>query len=365
MATRPKDYYKVLGVAENASADEIKKAYRKLAKTYHPDANRDNPDAGERFKGIAEAYGVLSDADSRRKYDQLRRFGGLGGLRQSPGRGAGRSSEHGFRFEDVGGLGDIFSSIFDFGKREKDRPQGPTRGHDVEYLVEISLKTAARGGRATISVPITEECATCDGSGATPGTKLETCSECAGRGTVVFGQGTFSVQRPCPNCVGRGRIPNKPCETCSGSGDVSSHRRIAVTVPAGVEGGSRLRLSGQGERGPKGGAAGDLIVRFQVKPDRFFTRDGLHLIVEVPLNLAQAMLGSKIKVRTIDNRKVVLKVPPGTQNGTVFRIRGQGIEKGEMRGDQLVRVKVVVPNELSEEGREAAEQLASVEGLKH
>ncbi|MEE9208049.1 MAG: molecular chaperone DnaJ [Gemmatimonadota bacterium] len=365
MATRPKDYYKVLGVAENASADEIKKAYRKLAKTYHPDANPDNPEAGERFKGISEAYGVLSDGDSRRKYDQLRRFGGLGGLRQAQGTGAGRSGEHSFRFEDIGGIGDIFSSIFDFGRREKDRPRGPTRGHDVEYLVEISLKTAALGGKATISVPITEECATCDGSGAKPGTKLDTCGECAGQGTVHFGQGTFSVQRPCPNCVGRGRIPKQPCETCSGRGDVTSHRRIAVTVPAGVESGSRLRLSGQGERGPKGGAAGDLIVRFRIKPDRFFTRDGLHLICEVPLNLAQAMLGSKIKVRTIDNRKVVLKVPSGTQSGTIFRIRGQGVEKGEKRGDQLVRVKVVVPDQLSEEGREAAEKLARVEGLRH
>ncbi|MEN8144934.1 MAG: molecular chaperone DnaJ [Gemmatimonadota bacterium] len=365
MATRPKDYYKVLGVAENASAEEIKKAYRKLAKTYHPDANRDNLEAGERFKGIAEAYGVLSDDDSRRKYDQVRRFGGLGGLRQGSGASRGRPAEHGFRFEDIGGIGDIFSSIFDFGKRERDRPRGPTRGHDVEYLVEISLRTAALGGKATISVPITEECATCDGSGAKPGTKLETCGECGGKGTVDFGQGTFSVQRPCPNCVGRGRLPREQCVTCSGRGDVSSHRRIAITVPAGVESGSRLRLSGQGERGPKGGAPGDLIVRFRVKSDRFFAREGLHLVVEVPLNLAQAMLGSKIKVRTIDNKKVVLKVPPGTQNGTMFRIRGQGIEKGEKRGDQLVRVKVVVPDELSEEGRVAAEKLASAEGLKH
>ena len=366
MATRAKDYYQTLGVPQNASDDEIKKAYRSLAKKFHPDANPDDPEAGERFKEISEAYTVLSDADSRRKYDQLRRFGGLGGFRPGAGPVPGPEAARGFRFEDLGGIGDIFSSIFDFGRRTAgERRSRPERGRDVEYLVETSFRTAVRGGKVTINVPISEECATCDGSGAAPGATLRPCAECKGRGTVTFGQGTFSVPRPCPACVGRGQVPSEHCSACGGRGEVSTRRRIAVTVPAGVEDGSRLRIPGQGERGPGGGRAGDVIVRFKVREDHFFERDGLNLVCEVPINLAQAMLGSRIRVRTVDNRKIVLKVPPGTQSGTVFRIKGQGVEKAERTGDQLVRVKVTVPDALSEEGRQAAEHLAEAEGLRH
>ncbi len=368
MATRTKDYYRVLGVAQNASQDDIRKAYRRLAKQHHPDANPDNPEAGEKFKEIAEAYGVLSDSDSRRKYDQLRRMGGFGGLGGFGGphptagaEGPGRT----FRFEDLGGIGDIFSSIFDFGKRTAGARRGPVRGNDVEYLVEIPFLASVRGGKVTLTVPISEECATCDGSGAAPGTRSETCKECKGRGTVTFGQGTFSVPRPCPACVGRGQIPEELCHACGGRGELTTQRRINVTVPSGVETGSRLRLSGQGQRGPGGGRAGDLIVRFQVREDPFFHRDGLDLVCEVPINLAQALLGSRIRVRTADNRKIVLRVPPGTQNGAMFRIKGQGVEKAERRGDQLVRVVVRVPEDLSEEGRKAMEHLAEAEGLKH
>jgi molecular chaperone DnaJ len=368
MPGRTKDYYQVLGVAPNASDEEIKKSYRSLAKKYHPDANPDNPNAGERFKEISEAYTVLSDPDSRKKYDQLRKFGGLGGFRPcaGPQPGAGAGTGHGFRFEDLGGIGDIFSSIFDFGKRStSDRQKGPVRGRDVEYLVEIPFRTAVRGGKVTINVPLSEECATCDGSGAAPGAGSDPCGECQGRGTVTFGQGTFSVPRPCPACVGRGQIPREVCSACGGRGDVSSRRRIAVTVPTGVDDGSRLRIPGQGERGPGGGRPGDLMVKFKVHDDRFFTREGLDLVCEVPINVAQALLGSRIRVRTVDNKKIVLKIPPGTQSGTTFRIKGQGVEKGERTGDQLVRVVVDVPEELSEEGREAAERLASAEGLRH
>jgi len=365
VATRAKDYYQVLGVPQNASDEQIKKAYRSLAKKYHPDANPDDPQAGERFKEISEAHTVLSDPASRRKYDQLRRFGGLGGFR--PGApGPGPEAARGFRFEDLGGIGDLFSSIFDFGKRTAgERKARPTRGRDVEYLVEIPFRTAVRGGKVTIDVPISEECATCDGSGAAPGATSKPCAECKGRGTVTFGQGTFSVPRPCAACLGRGQIPSEHCSACGGRGEVSTRRRLAVTVPAGVEDGSRLRIPGQGERGPGGGRPGDVIVRFKVKEDPFFERDGLDLICEVPINLAQAMLGSRIRVRTVDNRKIVLKVPPGTQSGTTFRIKGQGVEKAERTGDQLVRVKITVPDALSEEGRRAAERLAEAEGLRH
>lgn len=369
MATRTKDHYQTLGVPQNASAGEIKKAYRALAKKYHPDANPDDPGAGERFKEISEAYTILSDPDSRKKYDQIRRFGGLGGFRPGPGAGpaaGGGDAGRSFRFEDLGGIGDIFSSIFDFGKRTaQERRAGPARGHDVEYLVEIPFKTAVRGGKVTINVPLSEECATCDGTGAAPGTTLDTCSECEGRGTVTFGQGSFSVPRPCPACMGRGRIPRELCRACGGRGEVSSRRRIAVTVPAGVEDGSRLRIPEQGERGPGGGRAGDLIVRFKVRGDRFFTREGLDLVCEVPINVAQALLGSRIRVRTVDNKKIVLKIPPGTQSGTTFRIKGQGVEKGERTGDQLVRVVVKVPADLSAQGREAAEHLAQAEELRY
>ena len=368
MSTRTKDYYQELGVPQNASADELKKAYRSLAKKYHPDANPDNAGAGERFKGISEAYTVLSDSESRRKYDQLRRFGGLGGFRPGagPSPGSGPESGRGFRFEDLGGIGDMFSSIFDVGKRTTaDRQKGPVRGHDVEYLIEIPFRTAVRGGKVTINVPLSEECATCDGTGAAPGAGSDMCGECQGRGTVTFGQGTFSVPRPCPACIGRGQIPRENCNACGGRGDVSSRRRISVAVPAGVDDGSRLRIPGQGERGPGGGRPGDLMVKFKVHDDRFFTRESLDLVCEVPINVAQALLGSRIRVRSVDNKKIVLKIPPGTQSGTTFRIKGQGVEKGERRGDQLVRVLVGLPEDLSDEGREAAESLARAEGLRH
>jgi len=368
MAGRTRDFYDTLGVAEGASPDEIKRAYRKLAKQFHPDANQGDPKAEERFKEISEAHQVLSDPERRRKYDQLRRFGGTPGFGTRGGATRRPSGGRGFHFEDlsdIGGLGDIFSSIFDFGRRGTGKREEPERGRDVEYRVEIPLRTAALGGHVTIHVPLTEECARCGGSGAAPGARLDACPECHGSGTITFGQGTFSVTRPCPACLGRGRIPTEACEACSGRGEVKTRRKIALSVPAGVDDGSRLRLSGQGERGPGGGPGGDVIVRFRIKPDRFFTRQGRNLVCEVPINLAQAALGSRIRVRTVDGRKVVLRVPPGTQSGTVFRIKGQGIQKGETRGDQLVRVVVQVPDDLSEDGRRALEQLAEAEGLRH
>lgn len=368
MATRPKDYYDILGVPEDVSPDDLKKVYRRLAKQNHPDANPDDPDAAERFKEISQAYRVLSDEEQRRKYDQMRRYGGLGGFGARPGgaaAGAGGGRGRGFRFEDLGGLGDIFGSFFDLGGRGRRERGQPSQGRDVEYRVEIPLRVAARGGKVRVTVPLSEECAACDGSGAAPGATLETCQECGGRGTVSFGQGSFSVQRPCPACMGRGEIPTEPCPVCGGRGEVRTHRKISVNVPAGVDDGSRLRLSGQGERGPGGGPSGDVIIRFRVKPDSFFERDGLDLECEVPINLAQATLGSRVRVRTVDRKKVVLKIPPGTQSGTAFRIRGQGVWKGGRKGDQLVRVKVTVPEKLTEEGREALERLAEAEDLRH
>ncbi|HEV2130413.1 MAG TPA: molecular chaperone DnaJ [Longimicrobiaceae bacterium] len=378
MATQTKDYYRTLSVAENASAEEIKKAYRKLAKQYHPDANPNDPSAAERFKEVSEAYAVLSDEQKRKQYDQMRKFGAFGaragggfdprggGARPGPG---GAETHGGFSFEDLGGIGgfgDLFGSIFDLGGRRRGaRSQGPQRGQNVEFVVEIPFETAVRGGKLPISVPVTEECPTCGGNGARPGTTPVTCPECKGTGTVTFGQGSFAVSRPCPACYGRGTIAPDPCPTCQGQGQIRQQKQIQITVPAGVDSGSKLRLSGQGERGAGGGPPGDLIVTFRVQPHHFFTRDGLDIHVTVPINIAQATLGSRIRVRTVDDKRVVLRIPPGTQSGTRFRIKGQGVEKGGRRGDQFVRVNVTVPDKLDEQEESLMRQFAEMAELKY
>lgn len=383
MASGTKDFYEILGVGEKADADEIKKAYRKLAKKYHPDANADDPRAADRFKEIGEAYSVLSDAEKRKKYDQMRRLGSFGfggggrGGASRPGAGrppGGFQSTEDFSFEDMGGgfgnISDLFSSLFDLGRKGEREAPGTrsgtrSRGENVEYVVEVPFLTAARGGKISVQVAITEECATCGGSGAKPGTSLRRCTECNGSGSVSFGQGGFAVKRPCPACFGRGKIPEQPCPSCLGRGTVRQRRTLAINVPAGTDTGSKVRLSGQGERGRSGGPPGDLIITFKVKPHRFFHRDGLDVHVTVPINLVQATLGSKIRVRTISGKKVVLRIPAGTQTGTKFRIRGQGVEKGERVGDQYVEVKIQVPDELSEEEQRAMEGFAQATGLKH
>ncbi|MDX1492765.1 MAG: molecular chaperone DnaJ [Longimicrobiales bacterium] len=377
-----KNFYKILGVSEKAEPDEIKKAYRKLAKKYHPDANRDDPQAAERFKEVGEAYAVLSDPKKRKQYDQMRRFGGLGGFGAAGGRGGPRPSgapgaDPSFSFDDLqggfGNISDLFSSLFDLGKKGPEggptagarRPTGRQKGENVEYVVEIPFLTAARGGKISVDVAITEDCATCGGDGAKPGTSLKRCEECGGSGTVSFGQGGFAVKRPCPACFGRGKLPETPCPSCGGRGAVRQQRKISINVRPGVDTGSKVRLSGQGERGRAGGPPGDLIITYKVKPHRFFRREGLDIHVTVPINIVQATLGSKIRVRTISGKKVVLNIPKGTQSGTKFRIRGQGIEKGERVGDQYVEVVVTVPDELSDEEQKAMEEFAEASGLKH
>ncbi|HEX8829563.1 MAG TPA: DnaJ C-terminal domain-containing protein, partial [Longimicrobium sp.] len=234
----------------------------------------------------------------------------------------------------------------------------------IEYQVEVPFRTAARGGTITVTLPVTEECPVCTGTGAKPGTPIVTCPECKGAGTITFGQGGFGVTRPCPNCYGRGKVPQEPCENCHRQGQIRQQKSVNVAVPAGVDNGSKIRISGQGEKGAGGGPAGDLMLSFRVQPDKFFTREGLDLHVSVPINLAQAVLGSRIKVRTVDGN-VVLRIPPGTQNGTKFRIKGQGIEKGGRRGDQYVKVEVGVPENLTDEQREEFERFAETAGLRH
>lgn len=368
MTTADKDYYAILGVDAKADAETIKKAYRKLAKRYHPDANPNNPKVSERFKEVGEANSILSDPRKRAKYDQMRKLGafGFGGARAGARPGTQQSTS--FSFEDLGGLGgfsDIFSSIFDRGKKEENRkPAGPAKGADVEETVEVPFMVAATGGKVSVSVQINEECATCGGSGGAPGTTWKQCEECRGSGSVSFGQGGFAVSRPCPACVGRGRRAEKVCGACSGDGKIHQSRNIEVSVPAGVDTGSRVRLTGQGERGTKGGAPGDLVIAFKVAPHRFFRREGNDIHVTVPVNMVQATLGSRIRVSTISGRKVVLRVPPGTQPGTRFRIRGQGIGREGRRGDQYVEMKVEVPESLTEEQQEQIQGFAESAGMK-
>lgn len=378
-AAAKKDYYEILGVAEKASADEIKKAYRKLAKEHHPDANPGNPRAADRFKEIGEAYGVLSDAEKRKQYDQMRRlgaFGGFGRTASSPpppgGAPGGFQAEPGFSFEDLqggfGNLSDLFSTLFDRGGRKGApgaKKRGSEKGQNVEYVVEVPFLTAALGGKVSVDVAITEDCATCGGEGARPGTPLRACTECGGSGNVAFGQGGFAVKRPCPACFGRGKIPEQPCASCEGRGTVRQRRKIQINVPVGTETGSKVRLSGQGERGKGGGAPGDLVITFKVATHRFFRREGLDIHVTVPINIIQATLGSKVRVSTIHGKKVVLKIPQGTQTGTRFRIREQGVQKGDRSGDQYVEVKVEVPAKLSDEEQKALEEFADAAGLRH
>ncbi len=374
-----KDFYAVLGVPASATQDEIKKKYRSLASKHHPDKNPNDAKSADKFKEISEAYTTLGDADKRKQYDQMRQLGAFGGFGGGAPRGgagnAGRAS-YGYppsggggaspNFQDfdiggLGGLGDIFSSMFGNAQRGGGagaRPRGPQRGQDIESSLEVPFRTAALGGKVQVELDVTEECITCKGSGAAPGAKLVTCEECGGRGTISFGQGGFAVQRPCPVCLGRGQVPTERCPTCAGSGEVRLRRKVTISVPAGVDTGSRVRLKGQGGRGTKDGPPGDLLITFDVKPDRFYKREGLDLIAPVKINIAQATLGSKINVKSLDGTKVALKIPPGTTSGKRFRVRSHGIEKDGQRGDLIVQVEVTVPEKLTPEQEEAMKKFA-------
>ncbi len=374
-----KDFYAVLGVGSNASQDEIKKAYRKLAKKFHPDANASDAKAADRFKEISEANNVLSDPQKRKQYDEMRRlgafdgggFGGFGsGARSARGAGVHGGAQS-INFEDfdiggLGGLGDLFSSMFGGGEaRQSSRPRGPEKGQTVEANLDIPFRTAARGGKVPIELEVSEECSTCHGSGAAPGAQLTTCPECNGRGVISFGQGGFAVNRPCPVCLGKGQVPTEPCPTCQGSGEVRVRRKVLVNVPPGIDTGSKIRLKGQGGKGNANGPPGDLVITFNVLPDKFYRRDGLDVIATVPLNIAQATLGTKISVRTLDGRKVAIKIPPGTPSGKRFRVRGQGIQKGDKKGDLIVEVSIQVPEKLSEDQERMMKEFAESGGMKY
>ena len=380
-----KDYYAVLGVSASATQDDIKKQYRRLAKQHHPDANPNDSKAADKFKEISEAYNVIGDAEKRKQYDDMRRlgaFGGYGSARSGASRGAYRrpgqtsggsydsTSGSTFNFEEfdvggLGGLGDLFGSMFG-GGRAGTRARGAERGQSVETTLEIPFRIAVLGGKVPVELEVNEECATCHGSGAAPGATIRQCSECNGRGTISFGQGGFAVTRPCPNCLGRGQVPNERCATCKGVGEVRTRRKVMISVPSGVDSGSKIRLKGQGGKGTNGGDAGDLVITFQVKPDHFYKREGNDLIATIPLNIAQATLGSKIAMKTLEGKKVTLKIPPGTPSGKRFRVRGQGVSKAaEGAGDLIVEVSITVPEALTEEQERMIREFADAGGMKY
>ena len=371
-----KDFYAVMGVPSTATQDEIKKAYRKLAKKYHPDANANDVKAAERFKEISEANNVLGDAGKRKQYDDMRRLGAFGGFgfggapRGGPTqRGPSAGANPNINFQDfdiggLGGLGDLFGSIFG-GARGQSRPSGPQRGQNIETSLDIPFRTAARGGKVPVELEVNEECGTCRGTGAAPGATMKTCPECSGRGSVSFGQGGFAVNRPCPVCLGRGQVPSQPCATCNGAGEVRTRKKVLITVPPGVDTGSKIRLKGQGGKGSSNGPPGDLLITFNVQPDKFYQRQGLDIIAKLPLNIAQATLGSKVSVNTLDGKKVVIRIPAGTTSGKRFRVRGQGIHKGAQTGDLIVEVNIEAPEKLSEEQERIMREFAAAGGLKY
>ena len=371
-----KDFYAVLGVSASATADEIKKQYRRMAKQYHPDANPGDAAAAERFKEISEANNALSDPEKRKQYDEMRRLGAFDPFTQRGARSASRPGPRPDgtragappRMEDfdvggLGGLGDLFGSIFGGGRQQ--RPSGPEKGQSVETTLEVPFKVAVVGGKMPITLEVNEECATCNGSGAAKGAKIQTCTECNGRGEISFGQGSFAVNRPCPMCVGKGAVPSEKCSVCAGAGASRTQKKVLITVPVGTESGSKIRLKGQGGRGVRGGPSGDLLITFQVRDDADWTREGPDLVTRVPVNIAQATLGSKVVVHTIDEKKVTLTLPAGTPSGKRFRVRGQGIAKDDKKGDLLIEVQLVVPEKLSAEQEQLMKQFATATGLEY
>jgi molecular chaperone DnaJ len=353
-----KDYYRVLGVSDSASQKEIKSAYRKLSRQYHPDTNAGDPASEERFKEVSAAYDVVGDAAKRKEYDEVRRLGPAaagfpGGAPGGPG---------GFRFEDLGDLGDVLGGLFGRGRRRGGGPgggTGPHRGADLEAELHLGFEDAVNG--VTTAVHLTSEttCSTCSGTGAKPGTLPHTCANCGGRGVLDDNQGLFSFSTPCPVCAGRGYTIDEPCPTCHGSGVEHRPREVKVRIPAGVSDGQRIRLKGRGGPGRNGGPPGDLFVIARVSSHPVFGRKGKDLTVAVPITFPEAALGADIKVPTLAGEPVTLRVPPGTRSGRTFRVKGKGVPSGKGTGDLLATVEVAVPTTLSAAEKKAIEAFAA------
>lgn len=357
MAINKRDYYEVLGVNRSATDQELKTAYRRLAHQYHPDKNQADPEAEEKFKEAAEAYAVLSNAEQRQRYDH---FGHAGVSSGAAGASWGAPGFGGIEdiLGDLFGFGDVFSATGRGGSRRS----SAQRGADLRYDLEITLEQAAAGMTAQLRIPKLETCETCNGSGAAAGTKPETCRTCQGAGQVRFQQGFFSVSRTCTACRGTGQVITSPCEGCRGAGRVEREKSIEVKIPAGVETGSRLRLQAEGESGVHGGPAGDLYVVIHVAEHEEFERQGNNLYASAPITFGQAALGAEINVKTLAGDQP-LKIPAGTQTGTVFRVRGQGMPVlgGRGKGDLFVSVSLITPTSLNREQRKLLEQLARIE----
>jgi molecular chaperone DnaJ len=361
------DFYKVLGVASDASAKEITKAYRKMARQYHPDANQSDPTAEERFKGISAAYEVLGDEAKRKEYDEVRRLGPAANPfgRGPAGRGApGGGGSGGFSF-DMGDtdLGDLLGGLFGRGGRGGrggggSRGAGPQRGADIEASLRMAFSDAVHGLTTTLHLTSDAECSTCHGSGAKPGTSPRVCQVCGGRGVIDDNQGLFSFSRACDVCHGAGTIIDSPCPTCGGTGVERRPREVKVRLPAGVSDGQRVRLKGRGAPGRNGGPAGDLFVTVTVEPDPRFGRDGDNLTVHVPVTFAEAALGAEIPVPTLDGADVTVRIRPGTQPGAKYRVKGAGVH-GRHPGDLIVSIDLAVPQRLSADERAAIEALAA------
>ncbi len=359
-----KDYYAALGVPKDASAADIKKAYRKLARAHHPDTNAGDAKSEEKFKEISEAYDVLSDATKRKEYDEARTLFAGGGFRMPPPGAGGHTAT--FDLGDLfggagggGGLGDILGGLFGGGRA---RTAAPRRGADVEAEVTLSFRDATSGVTVPLTISGPHTCPTCRGSGAKPGTATRVCPRCSGTGMASTNQGGFAFAEPCRDCRGRGLLVDDPCVTCNGSGEAITSRTLRARIPAGVADGQKIRLKGKGEAGERGGPAGDLLVTVHVGKHELFGRKGDNLTLTVPVTFPEAALGTTVKVPTLEGATVSVKIPAGTASGRVLRVRGKGVARRDgTRGDLLVTVEVAVPARLNDEAKQALEAYAAAQ----